>query len=89
MVPARPVLRHCPGAAGSAELGATTPVPGPWPYGRAKGRGVMGHVVILGGGTAGRVAANRLRRRLDRDAWHITLVDADDEHVYQPGPLMV
>jgi sulfide:quinone oxidoreductase len=45
-------------------------------------------IVILGGGTGGTLTANRLRRRLhDRAA--ITVVDADDRHVYQPGLLFV
>ena len=33
--------------------------------------------------------ANRLRRRLDEDEAHITVVDRDDLHVYQPGLLFV
>jgi sulfide:quinone oxidoreductase len=45
-------------------------------------------VVVLGGGTGGTLVANRLRRaagaRLD-----ITVVDQDDDHVYQPGLLFV
>jgi len=45
-------------------------------------------VVILGGGTGGTIAANRLRRILDVDV-EITVVDRDDEHVYQPGLLFV
>lgn len=44
--------------------------------------------MILGGGTAGTAAANRLRRRLDA-SWEIVLVDRDDEHVYQPGLLLL
>ncbi|QWF77971.1 type III sulfide quinone reductase, selenoprotein subtype [Amycolatopsis sp. CA-230715] len=45
-------------------------------------------IVILGGGTGGTVAANRLRRSLGGGA-HITVVDRDDDHVYQPGLLFV
>jgi sulfide:quinone oxidoreductase len=45
-------------------------------------------VVILGGGTGGTLVANRLRRRLGKDA-EITVVDRDDRHVYQPGLLFV
>lgn len=45
-------------------------------------------VVILGGGTGGTLAANRLRREL-RDDVTITVVDRDDDHLYQPGLLFV
>jgi sulfide:quinone oxidoreductase len=47
------------------------------------------HVVILGGGTGGTLAANRLRRRFGTDELAITVVDQDDRHVYQPGLLFV
>jgi sulfide:quinone oxidoreductase len=47
------------------------------------------HVVILGGGTAGTLTANKLRRRFARDELRITVVDQDDAHVYQPGLLFV
>jgi sulfide:quinone oxidoreductase len=46
-------------------------------------------VVILGGGTGGTLAANRLRRRFAADELSITVVDQDDRHVYQPGLLFV
>jgi len=46
-------------------------------------------IVVLGGGTAGTLAANRLRRLLDRDAAEITVIDPDDAHLYQPGLLFV
>jgi sulfide:quinone oxidoreductase len=49
----------------------------------------MKRLLILGGGTAGTIAANKLRRRLPRDDWSITVVDKDDEHVYQPGLLFL
>lgn len=49
----------------------------------------MKRLVVLGGGTAGTRAANKLRRRLDRHRWQITLVDVDDAHLYQPGLLFV
>ena len=45
-------------------------------------------VVILGGGTGGTLGANRLRRELPDDV-HLTVVDQDDSHVYQPGLLFV
>jgi sulfide:quinone oxidoreductase len=47
------------------------------------------HAVILGGGTGGTLAANRLRRRFATDELEITVVDQDDRHVYQPGLLFV
>jgi sulfide:quinone oxidoreductase len=47
------------------------------------------HIVILGGGTGGTLAANRLRRRYRSDELAITVVDLDDRHVYQPGLLFV
>ena len=46
------------------------------------------NVVVLGGGTGGTIAANRLRRALGDDAV-ITVVDKDDDHVYQPGLLFL
>jgi sulfide:quinone oxidoreductase len=46
-------------------------------------------ILVLGGGTGGTLLANRLRRQLDRAAAEIIVVDADDEHVYQPGLLFV
>lgn len=49
----------------------------------------MKRILILGAGTAGTMVANRLRRRLDRTGWQITVVDQDDTHLYQPGLLFV
>jgi sulfide:quinone oxidoreductase len=46
-------------------------------------------LLVLGGGTAGTMVANKLRRRLDRRRWQVTVVDQDDDHVYQPGLLFV
>lgn len=46
------------------------------------------NVVVLGAGTGGTIAANRLRRALPDDVV-ITVVDQDDDHVYQPGLLFV
>lgn len=45
----------------------------------------MQKLLILGGGTAGTMVANKLRGRLKDDDWQITVVDRDDEHHYQPG----
>jgi sulfide:quinone oxidoreductase len=53
----------------------------------------MTRILILGAGTAGTIMANRLRRlyaddvRAERTT--ITIVDQDDEHVYQPGLLFL
>jgi sulfide:quinone oxidoreductase len=49
---------------------------------------MMQRVVILGGGTAGTLTANRLRREFG-DETAITVVDRDDDHWYQPGLLFV
>lgn len=46
-------------------------------------------VVILGGGTGGTLTANRLRRAYPETDLHITVVDQDDRHLYQPGLLFV
>jgi len=45
------------------------------------------HIVILGAGTGGTLTANRLRKELPEA--HVTVVDQDDVHVYQPGLLFV
>ncbi|HTT27396.1 MAG TPA: FAD/NAD(P)-binding oxidoreductase [Solirubrobacteraceae bacterium] len=45
-------------------------------------------ILILGGGTGGTLAANRLRKRCGETA-QITVIDRDDRHVYQPGLLFV
>lgn len=47
------------------------------------------HLVILGAGTAGTMMANHLRRRVDRTAWRMTIVDKDPQHYYQPGFLFL
>ena len=49
----------------------------------------MKKLVILGAGCAGTMAANKLRRQLDRVEWSITIIDKDDRHVYQPGLLFI
>jgi len=46
-------------------------------------------LVILGGGTAGTMMANHLRRRLPADEWRITVVDRSEKHLYQPGLLFL
>jgi sulfide:quinone oxidoreductase len=47
------------------------------------------HIVILGSGTAGTLTANRLRRKYDEGECRITVIDQDDDHLYQPGLLFV
>jgi sulfide:quinone oxidoreductase len=53
----------------------------------------MKQILILGAGTAGTVMANRLARVYRRDIaarrTAVTVVDRDDQHVYQPGLLFV
>lgn len=49
----------------------------------------MKELLILGAGTAGTMMANKLRRALPDAEWHITVVDRDDQHIYQPGLLFV
>ncbi|TQJ52280.1 FAD/NAD(P)-binding oxidoreductase [Phycicoccus sp. SLBN-51] len=49
----------------------------------------MRRLVVLGGGTAGTMIVNKLRKRLPRDQWEITVVDRDDNHLYQPGYLFL
>jgi sulfide:quinone oxidoreductase len=46
-------------------------------------------LVVLGAGTAGTMIVNKLRRRLPREEWDITVVDRDDVHPYQPGFLFL
>ncbi len=49
----------------------------------------MRHLLILGGGTAGTIMANKLATALDEREWSITIVDGTEEHYYQPGLLFV
>ena len=49
----------------------------------------MKDLIILGAGTAGTAMSNHLRRRLDKNEWHITIVDQRKEHYYQPGYLFI
>lgn len=46
-------------------------------------------LVVLGAGTAGTMVANKLRHRLPRTEWTITVVDKTDIHDYQPGYLFI
>jgi sulfide:quinone oxidoreductase len=45
--------------------------------------------LILGGGTAGTMVANKMRQHLDQDEWKIIVVDQDENHYYQPGFLFI
>lgn len=49
----------------------------------------MKKLVILGAGCAGTMVANKLRKKLDVAEWSITIIDKDDQHVYQPGLLFI
>jgi len=49
----------------------------------------MEQLLILGGGTAGTMMLNKLRKKLDKKEWDITIVDKDPNHYYQPGFLFV
>ncbi len=48
----------------------------------------MTKLVVLGAGTAGTMAVNKLRRRLGHD-WSITVVEPSETHYYQPGYLFL
>lgn len=49
----------------------------------------MKKLVVLGAGTAGTMAVNKLRPRLDAEEWQITMVDSSPDHHYQPGYLFI
>lgn len=49
----------------------------------------MQKLVILGGGTAGTMMANKLAAALDASRWQITVVDSNPTHYYQPGFLFI
>ena len=49
----------------------------------------MKKLLILGGGTAGTIMANKLNRALDKEEWDITIVDREKTHHYQPGYLFI
>ena len=49
----------------------------------------MKEIVILGAGTAGTIMANKLAQHLPRKEWHVTVVDRDNDHIYQPGLLFL
>ena len=49
----------------------------------------MKNLLVLGGGTAGTMSANKLRKVLPSEEWTVTVVDKDDHHDYQPGYLFI
>jgi len=49
----------------------------------------MKKLLVLGAGTAGTLISAKMRRSLAPAEWEITLIDQDDEHLYQPGLLFV
>ena len=49
----------------------------------------MKRLLVLGAGTAGTMVANKLRHRLPRRDWRISVVDPTDRHYYQPGFLFL
>lgn len=46
-------------------------------------------IVILGAGTGGTLTANRLRKAVPASQATISVVDENDQHIYQPGLLFV
>ena len=52
-------------------------------------RRTMKKLIILGGGTAGSMMANKLYKQLDKKIWKITVIDKDSIHYYQPGFLFI
>lgn len=49
----------------------------------------MKKLLILGAGTAGTMMLNKLRKKLSKAEWEITIIDKDKNHYYQPGFLFV
>lgn len=49
----------------------------------------MKRLLILGGGTAGTIMANKMRKDLPREDWDITIIDQHKTHYYQPGFLFI
>ena len=49
----------------------------------------MKNLVILGAGTSGTMMANHLISKLDKNEWHITIIDQHKTHYYQPGFLFL
>jgi sulfide:quinone oxidoreductase len=49
----------------------------------------MKKLLVLGGGTAGTMVVNKLRKKLKKNEWLITIIDKDNRHIYQPGLLLM
>lgn len=49
----------------------------------------MKNLLVLGGGSAGTMVVNKLRKKLPKDLWEITVIDQDTKHIYQPGLLLM
>ena len=49
----------------------------------------MRRLLVLGACSAGTMAVNKLRRRLARSQWRITVVEPGERHFYQPGYLFL
>lgn len=49
----------------------------------------MKKLLVLGGGTAGTMVVNKLHKKLKSDEWSITVIDKDNDHIYQPGLLLL
>ena len=49
----------------------------------------MRKILILGSGAGGTIVANMLRKELAENEWHITIIDRDEQHHYQPGYLFI
>jgi sulfide:quinone oxidoreductase len=49
----------------------------------------MKKLLILGGGTAGTIMANKMRKELSGNEWNITVVEREINHYYQPGFLFL
>jgi len=49
----------------------------------------MKTLLILGGGTAGTMTANKLSRQLNPNEWRVIVADREPRHFYQPGFLFI
>lgn len=56
---------------------------------RVKPTAMNKQILIIGAGTAGTIMANKLSHALKGQPWHVTIVDRDNTHYYQPGFLFV
>src|SRR5450759_882890 len=49
----------------------------------------MKKVLILGGGTAGTIMANKMLKELPVNEWSVTVIEKTTNHYYQPGFLFI